>query len=233
MIEVRPFKGLGRFDNEWLNARHHFSFGHYMDPSRMGWGALRVWNDDQIAPGTGFDPHGHRDMEIVTYVREGAITHHDRLGNVGRTEAGDVQVMSAGTGIVHAEYNREADPTRIFQIWILPARAQVKPYWEQRQFPKGASAGRLVALASGRSGDTGALPIHQDAAVLGASLAAGQQVEHQMPLGRMAYLVAAKGAILVNGIPAEARDGVAIKDLEKVVVKASEDAEIVLVDVPA
>ena len=108
MIQVRPFTGLGGFRNEWLNARHHFSFGHYHDPERMGFGRLRVWNDDEVAPGTGFDPHPHREMEIVTYIREGAITHRDNLGNEGRTEAGDVQVMHAGTGIVHAEYNREA-----------------------------------------------------------------------------------------------------------------------------
>ena len=109
MIQVRPFAGLGSFHNEWLNARHHFSFGQYHDPERMGLGRLRVWNDDEVAPGAGFDPHPHREMEIVTYIREGAITHRDNLGNEGRTEAGDVQVMHAGTGIVHAEYNREDD----------------------------------------------------------------------------------------------------------------------------
>src|SRR5262245_38355132 len=131
---VTPFEQLGRFQNDWLNARHHFSFGSYHDPDRMGWGALRVWNDDTIRPGTGFDPHPHQDMEIITYVRKGAITHRDNLGNEGRTEAGDVQVMSAGTGIVHAEFNLEKVETQLFQIWILPNRRGVAPRWETRRF---------------------------------------------------------------------------------------------------
>jgi len=134
VIERRSFTSLGAFRNEWLNAKHHFSFGHYHDSSRMGVGRLRVWNDDEIAPGTGFDPHPHREMEIVTYIREGAITHKDSLGNTGRTEAGDVQVMHAGTGIVHAEYNLEKTATRLFQIWILPDRHGVQPGWATRPF---------------------------------------------------------------------------------------------------
>jgi redox-sensitive bicupin YhaK (pirin superfamily) len=149
VIDVRRFDELGAFRNEWLNARHHFSFGGYHDPAHMGLGRLRVWNDDEIAPGTGFDPHPHREMEIVTYVREGAITHRDSLGNEGRTEAGDVQVMHAGTGIVHAEYNREPGPTRLFQIWILPDRLAAAPGWDTLPFPRtGAEA--LTVLASGR-----------------------------------------------------------------------------------
>jgi hypothetical protein len=149
MIQVQAFDGLGRFRNDWLNARHHFSFGHYHDPARMGVGDLRVWNDDEIAPGTGFDPHPHRDMEIITYVREGAITHRDSLGNEGRTEAGDVQVMHAGTGIVHAELNAETRPTRLFQIWIMPNRQGVAPGWGTRQFPKNGDG--LAVLAIGRT----------------------------------------------------------------------------------
>ena len=166
MIERRPFATLGRFQNDWLNARHHFSFASYYDPARMSVGKLRVWNDDQIQAGTGFDPHPHRDMEIITYVREGAITHEDSLGNRGRTEAGDVQVMSAGTGIRHAEYNVEDEPTELFQIWIEPARRGVAPRWDAKPFPKGDRAGRWVTLASGRPDGGDALTIHQDAAVL-------------------------------------------------------------------
>lgn len=234
MIEVRPFDSLGKFKIDWLNASHHFSFGHYLDPKRMSFGALRVWNDDTIQPGTGFDPHPHRDMEIITYVRKGAITHLDRLGNEGRTEAGDVQVMSAGTGIVHAEYNEEPGETQIFQIWIEPSAAGFEPRWDARQFPKGDRAGDLVVLASGRAGDAGngALSINQDAAVLGATVKAGQSVEHALGAGRKAYLVAATGRIEVNGVAARARDGVAIADEGTVVITATEDAEIVLVDVP-
>jgi redox-sensitive bicupin YhaK (pirin superfamily) len=234
MIDVRSFDSLGKFRIDWLNASHHFSFGHYVDPKRMGFGALRVWNDDTIEPGTGFDPHPHRDMEIITYVRKGAITHMDRLGNQGRTEAGDVQVMSAGTGIVHAEYNQEPDQTQIFQIWIEPSGRGFEPRWDARQFPKGDRAGDLVVLASGRpqDADNGALSINQDAAVLGATIKAGQSVTHTLGAGRKAYLVAAVGAIEVNGVPARARDGVAIADEGSVVITATEEAEIVLVDVP-
>jgi redox-sensitive bicupin YhaK (pirin superfamily) len=240
MIEVRPFAELGRFDNDWLNARYHFNFGHYHDPARSGLGPLLVWNDDIVAPGRGFDLHGHRDMEIVTFVRQGAITHRDHLGNEGRTEAGDVQVMTAGKGILHAEYNFEAEPTRIFQIWIRPQTNGLKPRWEQRRFPSADRGGRLVALASGRAGDTGggdtgrddegALAIHQDAAVLGASLRKGESVTHALGPDRQAYLVADRGAIEVNGRVAGARDGVVVTQEESLTITALEDAEVVLAD---
>jgi hypothetical protein len=240
MIEVRPFAELGRFDNDWLNARYHFNFGHYHDPARDGLGPLLVWNDDIVAPGRGFDLHGHRDMEIVTFVRQGAITHRDHLGNEGRTEAGDVQVMTAGKGILHAEYNFEAEPTRIFQIWIRPRTNGLKPLWEQRRFPSADRGGRLVALASGRAadlgadergpGEEGALAIHQDAAVLGASLRKGESVTHALGPDRQAYLVADRGAIEVNGLKAGARDGVVVTQEESLTITALEDAEVILVD---
>ena len=229
MIEVRPFAELGKFRNEWLNSRFHFSFAEYYDPKRMGLGGLRVWNDDEIAPGTGFDPHPHSDMEIITYVREGAITHQDSLGNVGRTEAGDVQVMSAGTGIRHAEYNRESIPTRLFQIWIIPDAQGGTPSWGTKPFPKGDRAGRFVTLASGIKGDDDALPIRTSARVLGATLKAGQQAEYRLS-GRHAYLVPAAGKVEVNGITAATGDGVAICDERVLHVTATEDAELVLVD---
>src|SRR4051812_14772306 len=149
MIELRPFGKLGGADHGWLNAKHHFSFASHYDPDNMGHGALRVWNDDEIAPNTGFPAHPHANMEIITYVREGAITHRDSLGNEGRTEAGDVQVMSAGSGIRHSEYNLEPGSTRIFQIWIEPTRRGGEPAWGARPFPKGDRAGRFVTLASG------------------------------------------------------------------------------------
>ncbi len=236
MIEIRPFAQLGRFENDWLAARHHFSFGHYHDPARDGLGTLLVWNDDTIAPGRGFDLHGHRDMEIITFVRQGAITHRDHLGNEGRTEAGDVQVMSAGKGILHAEYNLESEPTRIFQIWIRPATNGLKPRWEQRRFPAADRSGRLVALASGRAGgpsagEGGALAIHQDAAVLGASLQQGDSVAHRLGASRRAYLVADRGAIEVNGHAAAARDGVVATAEETITITALEDADVVVADV--
>lgn len=139
MIERRPLSSLGAANHGWLDAKHHFSFAGYYDPARMGWGPIRVWNDDTIAAGTGFPPHPHNDMEIITYVREGAITHEDSLGNVGRTEAGDVQVMSAGSGVRHSEYNREDGATTIFQIWIQPKTRGEAPSWGARPFPKGSA----------------------------------------------------------------------------------------------
>jgi quercetin 2,3-dioxygenase len=232
MIQVHPFAKLGGFRNEWLNARHHFSFGSYRDPERMGFGRLRVWNDDEVAPGTGFDPHPHKDMEIVTYIREGAITHRDNLGNEGRTEAGDVQVMHAGTGIVHAEYNQEKAPTRLFQIWILPDRNEVKPGWGTRQFPR---SGGLAVLASGRAqdADSGALPLNADAAVMAGTLAAGETAQVKLEPGRGIYLVPASGSVTVNGSPVGTRDGVAITGEPELSITATEPTELVLVDVAA
>lgn len=231
MIERRPFDSLGGAHHGWLDAKHHFSFAEYHDPTRVHWGALRVWNDDTIAPGTGFPPHSHADMEIITYVREGAITHQDNLGNKGRTVAGDVQVMSAGTGIRHSEYNLEVDTTRIFQIWIFPDRSGEPPAWGSKPFPKGDRSGQFVALASGAQGDEDALPIRTDARVLGATLKAGETVEYRFAdAKRYGYLVPAKGRVEVNGVLLEARDGAAIHDEELIRVTAREDAELVLVD---
>ena len=231
MIDVRPFARLGGANHGWLNARHHFSFASYMDAARMGWGSLRVWNDDEIAAGTGFPPHPHADMEIITYVRDGAITHEDSLGNKGRTEAGDVQVMSAGTGIRHAEYNAEKATTRIFQIWIIPDARGGAPSWGSRPFPKGDRSGRWVTLASGRDGDADALPIRADARVLGATVKAGETIEYALDAGRLAYLVPAVGAVEVDGVRVDARDGAAIRDESRIAITALEDAEVVLVDV--
>ena len=230
MIERRPFASLGGDKLDWLDTHHHFSFAHYRDPARMSWGALRVWNDDEIAPGTGFPPHPHADMEIVTYVRRGAISHEDSIGNKGRTEAGDVQVMSAGTGIRHAEYNRETEPTSIFQIWIIPTRNGDPPSWGTRPFPQTDRAGRLVPLASGDAADTEALPIRADARVLGATLRKGETIDYKLAPGRYAYLVPAGGALSVNGVRIETRDGAAIRDEETLRLAALEDTELVLVD---
>jgi len=230
MIELRPFNSLGGADHGWLKAHHHFSFANYHDPARMGWGALRVWNDDEIASNTGFPPHPHSDMEIITYVREGAITHQDHMGNKGRTEAGDVQVMSAGSGVRHAEYNLESDTTRIFQLWILPNRRGGPPAWAAKPFPKDARAGKFVALASGFPNDGDALPIRTDARVLGATLKAGETTTYETGASRHTYMVAAKGAVEVNGLTLNARDGAAATGEPVLTVKALEDAEIVLVD---
>jgi hypothetical protein len=232
MIERRPFNALAAADHGWLKARHHFSFGGHVDPARMGWGALRVWNDDEIAPNAGFPPHPHADMEIITYVREGAVTHRDSLGNEGRTEAGDVQVMSAGAGIRHAEYNLERQPTRIFQIWITPSASGGSPTWGSQPFPKGDRSGRFVTLASGFDDDDDALPIRARARVLGATLKAGETTAYALGEGRHGYLVPASGAVTVNGVRIDARDGAAIKDVATVSITAIEDSELIMVDAP-
>jgi hypothetical protein len=230
MIELRSFASLGAAHHGWLDAKHHFSFAEYHDPERTSWGSLRVWNDDTIAAQTGFPPHPHRDMEIITYVRKGAISHRDNLGNSGRTEAGDVQVMSAGTGIQHSEYNLEDVETQIFQIWIIPDTRGHAPRWGTRPFPKDDRAGKFVALASGFANDGEALPIHANARVLGASVKAGETIRYELNQDRHAYLVPATGRIRVGAVEAGARDGVAITDVEAIEITALEDSELVLVD---
>jgi redox-sensitive bicupin YhaK (pirin superfamily) len=230
MIERRSFDSLGGANHGWLDAKHHFSFAAYEDPARMGWGALRVWNDDTIQPNSGFPPHPHANMEIVTYVRKGAVTHKDSLGNQGRTEAGDVQVMSAGSGIRHAEYNLEPGTTTLFQIWILPRQSGGAPAWGAKPFPRNDRSGKFVTLASGFDNDNDALPIRADARVLGATLKAGDTAEYPLGAARHGYLVPATGAVEINGIRFDARDGAAIKDVEVLTIKALEDSELVLVD---
>jgi redox-sensitive bicupin YhaK (pirin superfamily) len=230
MIEVRPFSSLGAANHGWLDAHHHFSFADYHDPVRTNWGQLRVWNDDTIAPHSGFPPHPHRDMEIVTYVRKGAITHEDSTGNKGRTVAGDVQVMSAGTGIVHAEYNLEDETTQIFQIWIIPDERGGEPSWGTRPFPKDDRAGRFVTLASGIEGDAESLPIRTQARVLGATVRAGETVAYETTADRHLYLVPATGKVRIGETEVQARDGAAITGLERIEMTALEDSELVLVD---
>ena len=231
MIDLRPFDTLGGANHGWLDAKHHFSFAGYHDPARVHWGNLRVWNDDTIAPRTGFPLHPHNDMEIITYVREGAITHQDSLGNSGRTEAGDVQVMSAGTGIAHAEYNREDVTTKIFQIWIQPTSRGEKPSWGARPFPKGERAGQFVVLASGYENDGDALRIRTDGRVVAATLKAGESADYPLGKDRRGYLVPATGAVEIDGVRVNARDGAAIADQDVLRVTALEDSELVLVDV--
>jgi redox-sensitive bicupin YhaK (pirin superfamily) len=230
MIEKRPFSSVGHANHGWLDAHHHFSFADYLDPARMNWGSLRVWNDDTIAPGAGFPPHPHRDMEIITYVRQGAITHRDSMGNVGRTEAGDVQVMSAGTGVTHSEYNLEPSETRLFQIWIMPDERGGAPSWGAKPFPKADRSGRFVTLASGFEEDDDALPIRTAARVLGATVKAGETIRYALGQGRHAYLVPATGAVEIEGTRIDARDGAAITDVSVVELTALEDSELVMVD---
>lgn len=230
MLDHRPFTSLGGADHGWLKARHHFSFAGYHDPQRMGWGAVRVWNDDEIAPHSGFPPHPHRDMEIITFVRQGAITHEDTLGNRGRTEAGDVQVMSAGSGIQHAEWNEEDIPTHIFQIWVLPAERSGPPRWDSAVFPKSGETGFKI-LASGDPARDGGLLIRQDARVLGARVDAGAEVSLDLLRQRHAYLVAARGGVTANGVVLGERDGLAVTGEDRLVLNADDaGADVVIVE---
>lgn len=227
-LDVRRFSTLGSADHGWLDARHHFSFSSYQDRDRMNWGAIRVWNDDTIAANSGFPPHPHSDMEIITYVRTGAITHEDSMGNKGRTGAGDVQVMSAGSGVRHSEWNAESEPTTLFQIWVIPDQTGGAPSWGAKPFPKNDRANQWSVLASGMD-DADALPIRAAARVLGATLEAGQVLTHAVAAGRHAYLVPAAGALDIDGVAVNARDGVALGE-GSFTIRATQDAEIVLVD---
>ena len=229
MIDVRPFNSLGGANHGWLDAKHHFSFANYYDPNRMSWGRLRVWNDDTIAAKSGFPPHPHSDMEIITYVRTGAITHEDSMGNKGRTGAGDVQVMSAGTGVRHSEFNLENEPTTLFQIWIEADKRGAQPSWGAKVFPKSDRTGQFSVLASGDTTDD-ALTINADAKVLGATLNAGESLTYSLAEGRRAYLVPAVGEVEVNGVVLNARDGAAIADEPTITITARADAELVMVD---
>lgn len=233
-ITVIPYAALGHNDYGWLNARYHFSFGEYHNPARMGFGALRVVNDDIIGPNTGFDTHPHKDMEIITYVRSGAITHRDNMGNEGKTEAGDVQVMSAGTGIRHSEKNAENIPTTLYQIWIIPREKGVTPGWDARQFPKEPiTSGALPILVSGHPEDAGkdVMHIHADASISGGRLTMGTTITQ--PLRNLGYLLISEGTVEVNGTPMNHGDGAEITGADTVTIRALTDAELVLIDVPA
>lgn len=233
MINVIPFQSLGLAKHGWLTARHHFSFARYYDPSRQGYPPLLVWNDDEIKAGTGFAMHPHDNMEIITYVRQGAITHRDNMGNEGRTEAGDVQVMSAGTGVYHSEHNEESVDTVLFQIWIHTAQRDVPPRWEARSFPKKTS-NTLIPLVSGREihKDQNPLFIYQDAAIFAGVINSGHSFTQKIEPGRHAYVVVSEGIVEINGHKINERDGVYIKDEHELTITASSNAEIVFADLP-
>jgi redox-sensitive bicupin YhaK (pirin superfamily) len=229
MLQLRSRETLDHGDHGWLKARHHFVVSTKGNLAHGPLGPLVVWNDDEISPGTGFGRHSHADMEIITYVRQGAVTHEDSTGNIGRTVAGDVQVMSAGTGISHSEHNHGEEPLRLFQLWLLPRRRGGAPRWDSRRFPKADRAGRLIVLASGEPRDSEALPIRADARVLGATLLAGTAITHALERFRHAYLAPAQGVIFVNGQRVAVGDGIAVIDEPALTITAEEDAEFILV----
>jgi redox-sensitive bicupin YhaK (pirin superfamily) len=228
MINTYAYEQLGHANHGWLNARHHFSFANYHNPGRMAFGALRVINDDIIKAGAGFDTHPHRDMEIITYVRKGAITHRDSRGNVGRTEAGDVQVMSAGTGIFHSEFNLESEDTNLYQIWIEPNRVGVEPRWDTRQFPTEETEDGLTLLVSGDG--RAPLTIHQDATIHAGRINAGSKLEHA--IRHQAYLLVSKGTVMLDGQKLKQGDGAEIRDVASIKLAAETDADVLIIDVP-
>ncbi len=231
MITIRPSgeRGLGEHGG-WLRSRHTFSFANYHDPRHMGFRALRVINEDRVTPGAGFDTHGHRDMEIVTYVLDGAIEHKDSLGTGSIIRPGEVQRMSAGTGITHSEYNHSRDePLHFLQIWILPEQAGIAPGYEQRDFPAAERRGRLRLVAA-RDGRDGALTVHQDVDLYSTLLAPDEAVTHTLAPGRHAWLQLARGAVTLNGHDLEAGDGAAASDETRLDIAAREDAEFLLFD---
>ena len=228
MLQHHKFENLGGAHHGWLDAKHHFSFAQYFDPKKLSHGELLVINDDRIAPHTGFDTHPHRDMEIITYVRKGAITHKDNKGNKGRTTAGNVQVMSAGTGIFHSEYNLEDEETNIYQIWIQPSRKGVEPQWDTAEFPKANISKELQLLVSGDG--KAPLHIHQNARIYAGRLASQTQIKHRIT-GK-AYLLVAEGEVKVNDIKAKKGDGIAVSNEKAISLLAMSDAELLIIEVP-
>jgi redox-sensitive bicupin YhaK (pirin superfamily) len=212
MMTIRRAEDRGHFDHGWLDTRHTFSFAEYRDERFMGFSDLRVINEDRVRPGMGFGTHGHRDMEILSYVLAGELAHRDSMGNGSTIRPGEVQRMSAGTGVTHSERNPSpGNPVHFLQIWILPAEQGIRPGYEQRAFPEAERKGRLRVLAS-RDGRDGSVTIHQDAAMLGALLSPGERVRHEIPDGRVAWVQVARGEVSVNGQRLRAGDGLAAVD---------------------
>lgn len=230
MITVRRAQERGHFNFGWLDTWHTFSFGQYFDPAHLSFGDLRVINQDWVAPGQGFGTHPHRDMEIVTYVCEGALAHRDSLGNGSTMVPGDVQRMTAGTGVTHSEFNAsEADAVRFLQIWILPEAAGLTPGYEQKRFEPADKQGRLRLIAS-RDGRDGSVVIHQDAAIYAGLLAGGDRVGHLLATGRRAWVQVVQGALMLNGTALNAGDGAAVSDESRVSLAAVADSEVLLFD---
>ncbi|KWI47747.1 pirin [Burkholderia pseudomultivorans] len=230
MLTHRRWNSLDGKDFGWLRARYHFAVSADGNPQHAPIGPLIVWNDDEIAAGRGFPMHGHRDVEIVSYVRQGTLVHRDTLGSEGVIQAGDVQVMSAGTGIRHSETNVGDVPLKVYQIWLLPRQTGGAPAWDTRPFPRSDRSGRFVVLASGFAGDEEALPIRADARVLGAMLKTGERIRHVRDASHGAYLVVASGRIEIDGEIVGPLDGVAITQTTAIEIVALEESELVMVD---
>ncbi|MFO7578099.1 MAG: pirin family protein [Pelovirga sp.] len=230
MIRVRKAQERGHADHGWLGSYHTFSFADYYDPQQLGFGALRVINEDRVQPRRGFPTHPHRDMEILTYVLAGALEHRDSMGNGSVIRPGEVQRMSAGTGITHSEFNHSSEePVHFLQIWILPEKNGAAPGYEQTCFPAAEKRGRLRLIAA-RDGRDGAVTIHQDVNLYASLLEAGEQVTHALAHGRRAWLQVARGRVSVNGILLEQGDAAAVSATGQLIVRGEEPAEVLLFD---
>jgi redox-sensitive bicupin YhaK (pirin superfamily) len=230
MFAIRHAEERGLANFGWLSSRHTFSFGHYYDPRFMGFGPLRVINEDRVQPGRGFDTHGHRDMEIISYVLDGALEHEDSLGNGSVIRPGDVQRMSAGTGVRHSEFNAsDSDPVHFLQIWILPEEKGLSPSYEQKTFTADEKRGNLRLVGS-RDGRDGSVTIHRDVDMYAALLADGEAVSHELAVGRKGWVHVARGSVLLNGNQLYPGDGVAIEGPVTVTLTGSSDTEILLFD---
>ncbi|HVO28009.1 MAG TPA: pirin family protein [Candidatus Margulisiibacteriota bacterium] len=228
MITVRKGGDRGHFDHGWLNTYHTFSFAQYYDPAQMGFGALRVINEDRVAPGRGFATHAHEDMEIITYVLEGALEHQDSMGNGSVIHPGEVQRMSAGTGVTHSEYNHsKSEPVHFLQIWILPARKGLPPSYEQQVIPSETLQGRWAVIAAPQDG---IVKVHQDVGLYAAVLATGQRVMHPLRPGRRAWLQVARGEVLLNGQALQPSDGAAVTQESRLEIATPKSAEVLLFD---
>jgi quercetin 2,3-dioxygenase len=234
MITLRPAQERGTAYFGWLDSRHTFSFGEYYDPNYMGFADLRVINEDKVSPGQGFATHGHRDMEIISYVLEGALEHKDSIGTGSVIRPGDVQRMSAGTGIMHSEYNAsKTEPVHFLQIWILPEKKGIEPGYEQKTFTDAEKRGQLRLVGS-RDGRDGSIVIHQDVNLYATSLQEGEAVSHALAEGRVVWLQVVRGAVQLHDQPLTAGDGAAIAQESKITLQsASSDAEVLLFDMAA
>ena len=230
MITFRDRMARGQSRTGWLDSRHTFSFADYYDPAQEGFRSLRVINEDRVIPGAGFPRHGHRDMEIISYVLEGELEHKDSLGNGTVIRPGEVQRMTAGTGILHSEFNpSKTEPVHFLQIWIEPDRTGLAPGYEQKSFPVSERRGRLRLVAS-PGGEGGAVRVHQDARLFVANLAEGERVEHGLAPGRGAWLQVARGIVALNGTEMRESDGAAVEDEPLLAIEAETDVEILLFD---
>jgi len=229
MIEIRKGKDRGRADHGWLRSYHSFSFADYHDAEHMGFGHLRVINEDRIQPGTGFGTHGHRDMEIISYVLEGALAHEDSMGTGSTIVPGDVQRMSAGKGVLHSEFNHAQDVTHFLQIWIEPNVAGIPPSYEQKHFDAASKRGRLRLVAS-PDGREGSVTIHQDAFLYAVLLDGADRAVHNLQPKRRAYVHVARGKLTANGQPLEAGDALKAVDTAEIVLEKGKDAEVLLFD---